>query len=88
MTPKRSYCKISRENKFGVTKAENCEMEVFETFDYTICIGSTPTFLYFDLYLYSAYAAHYRTCISLKKVAAIVAESRTRSYVLQRLQAS
>ena len=22
-------------------------------------IGSTPTFLYFDLYLYSAYAAHY-----------------------------
>ena len=29
-----------------------------ETFDYTIRIGSTPTFLYFDLYLYSAYAAH------------------------------
>ena len=27
--------------------------------DYTIRIGSTPTFLYFDLYLYSAYAAHY-----------------------------
>ena len=25
----------------------------------TICIGSTPTILYFDLYLYSAYAAHY-----------------------------
>ena len=24
-----------------------------------LCIGSTPTFLYFDLYLYSAYAAHY-----------------------------
>ena len=22
-------------------------------------IGSTPTFLYFDLYLYTAYAAHY-----------------------------
>ena len=22
-------------------------------------IGSTPTFLYFDLYLYAAYAAHY-----------------------------
>ena len=22
-------------------------------------IGSTPTFLYFDLYLYSVYAAHY-----------------------------
>ena len=30
-----------------------------ETLDFTICIGSTPTFLYFDLYLYSAYAAHY-----------------------------
>ena len=28
------------------------------TLDYTIRIGSTPTFLYFDLYLYSAYAAH------------------------------
>ena len=26
---------------------------------YTIRIGSTPTFLYFDLYLDSAYAAHY-----------------------------
>ena len=31
----------------------------YETLDYTIRIGSTPTFLYFDLYLYSAYAAHY-----------------------------
>ena len=29
--------------------------------DYTIRIGSTPTFLYFDLYRYSAYIrqAHY-----------------------------
>ena len=26
-----------------------------ETLDYTIRIGSTPTFSYFDLYLYSAY---------------------------------
>ena len=32
---------------------------MLETLDYTICIGSTPTFLYFDLYLYCAYAAHY-----------------------------
>ena len=32
---------------------------MLETLDYTIRIGSTPTFLYFDLYLYSAYAAHY-----------------------------
>ena len=32
---------------------------MFETLDHTIRIGSTLTFLYFDLYLYSAYAAHY-----------------------------
>ena len=32
---------------------------MLETLDYTIHIGSTPTILYFDLYLYSAYAAHY-----------------------------
>ena len=32
---------------------------MLETLDFTIRIGSTPTFLYFDLYLYSAYAAHY-----------------------------
>ena len=32
---------------------------MLETLAYTIRIGSTPTFFYFDLYLYSAYAAHY-----------------------------
>ena len=32
---------------------------MLETLDYTIRIGSTPTFLYFDLYLYSTDAAHY-----------------------------
>ena len=32
---------------------------MLETLDYTIRIGSTPTLLYFDLYLYSAYAAHF-----------------------------
>ena len=32
---------------------------MLEKLDYTIHIGSTPTFLYFDLYLYSAYSAHY-----------------------------
>ena len=26
---------------------------------HTTRLGSTPTFLYFDLYLYSAYTAHY-----------------------------
>ena len=35
------------------------EGPMLETLDYTIRIGSTPTFLYFDLYLYSTYAAHY-----------------------------
>ena len=35
------------------------EGSTLETLDYTICIGSTSTFLYFDLYLYFAYAAHY-----------------------------
>ena len=38
------------------------EGPTLETLHYTIRIGSTPTFLYFDLYLYSAYAAHY-VCI-------------------------
>ena len=38
---------------------------MLETLDYTIRIGSTPTILYFDLYLYSAYAAHYCTSILL-----------------------
>ena len=37
------------------------EGPMLETLYYTntIRIGSTPTFLYFDLYLYSTYAAHY-----------------------------
>ena len=32
---------------------------MLETLDYTIRIGYTIFFLYFDLYLYSTYAAHY-----------------------------
>ena len=35
------------------------EGPMLETLDFTIHISSTPTFSYFDLYLYSAYAAHY-----------------------------
>ena len=35
------------------------EGPMLEMLDYTIHIGSTPTFLYFNLYLFSAYAAHY-----------------------------
>ena len=30
-----------------------------EALDFTIHIGGTPTFLYFDLYLNTAYPAHY-----------------------------
>ena len=33
--------------------------EVLEMLDFTIRIGSTLTFFYFDLYLNTAYAAHY-----------------------------
>ena len=40
---------------------------MLETLDYTIRIGSTPTFLYFDSYLYSANAAHY-VYLSIAKV--------------------
>ena len=32
---------------------------MLETLDYTIRIGSTPSFLYFDLYLYSTYATRF-----------------------------
>ena len=35
------------------------EEPMLETLYYTIRIGSTPTFLYFDLYLCSAYATHF-----------------------------
>ena len=51
-----SYC-FSR--LFSVTDYLSYIKSTLETLDYTIRIGSTPTFLYFDLYLYSAYAAHY-----------------------------
>ena len=35
------------------------EGPTLQTSDFTIHIGSTQTFLYFDLYLYSANVAHY-----------------------------
>ena len=35
------------------------EEPTLETLDYAIRIGSTPTFLYFDLFLNTTYAAHY-----------------------------
>ena len=33
--------------------------DCYECYIYRIRIGSTPTFLYFDLYLNTAYAGHY-----------------------------
>ena len=39
------------------------ERPTLETLYFTIRIGSTPTFSYFHLYLYSAYAAHYVYCV-------------------------
>ena len=59
------YCQYGQ---YGLTfralalrRRDECSDEgpMLETLDYTIRIGSTPAFLYFDLYLYSAYAAHY-----------------------------
>ena len=47
------------ESKYEKVLFLSDEGPTLETLDYTIRIGSTPTFLYFDLYLYSAYAAHY-----------------------------
>ena len=38
-----------------------------ETLEFAFHSGSTSTFLYFDLYLNTAYAAHYILCFSLTK---------------------
>ena len=51
------HLEIRSERRFNMY--EQLEQPMLETLDHTIHIGSTPTFLYFDLYLYSAYAAHY-----------------------------
>ena len=44
------------------------EGPTLETLDYTIRIGSTPTFLYFNLYLHSAYAASHYVYIARQAV--------------------
>ena len=54
---KRSFLRLRAESVGDIVKERN-EGPMLETLDYTIRIGSIPTFLYFDLYLYSAYAAH------------------------------
>ena len=44
-------------NKVDLVSMNNVDEE--PTLDFTIRFGSTPTFSYFDLYLYSVNAAHY-----------------------------
>ena len=54
------------------------EGPTLETLDVTIRISSTPTFSYYDMYLYSAYAAHYVyltdiwSCFNIKTIGAQV----------------
>ena len=55
----RALALRQRETKRRRKRNERDEGPTLETLDYTIHIGSTRTFLYFDLYLYSVYAAHY-----------------------------
>ena len=68
------------------------EGPMLKTLDNTIRIGSTPTNLYFDLYLYSAYAAHYvytkyknvgvlPICMKVKSHVSSVGPSSKRKYV-------
>ena len=47
----RSLCR--RRTAWPITKLDS------DALDFTIHIGITPTFLYFDLYLNTAYAGHY-----------------------------
>ena len=44
---------------FYLFSVSHWQRPTLETLDYTIRIGSTPTFLFFDFYLHTAYAAHY-----------------------------
>ena len=41
------------------------EGPTFETLDFTLHIGNASTILYFNLYLNTAYVAHYVLCFSL-----------------------
>ena len=57
------------------------KVPTLETLDYTIRIGSTPTFLYFDLYLNTAYAAHYIIMLLQLFIEAIGNSERTGWFV-------
>ena len=49
------YCKC-----WNLIGFETCFSLTLETSDFTFCIGSTPTFLYFDLYVNTAFARNVR----------------------------
>ena len=49
----------SNVSSIGPSSERNRKEPMLETLDHTIRIGSTPTILYFDFYLYSVYAAQY-----------------------------
>ena len=57
------------------------EGPTLETLDYTIRIGSTPTFLYFDLYLYSAYAADYVYTFPIAACMSATGSGRSEQYI-------
>ena len=46
---------LYKRNNHVTENINSPEGPTLETLDFTIRIGSTPTFLYFDLYIYSAY---------------------------------
>ena len=55
-TREHSHRNISKDKRVRSQAITMLEGPMLETLDYTIRIGSTPTFLYFDLYLYSSMA--------------------------------
>ena len=55
-TREHSHRNISKDKHVRSQAITMLEGPMLETLDYTIRIGSTPTFLYFDLYLYSSMA--------------------------------
>ena len=54
-----SHCFVGVEGNSGSVCFFSDEGPTLETLDFAFCIGSTPTFFHFHLYLNTAYAAHY-----------------------------
>ena len=53
------YCRYRKQSLTSEKHFLSDEGHTLETLDFTLHIGSTPTFLYFDLYLNIAYTAYY-----------------------------